>query len=183
MAIIPHYRCTTRVLQLLCLIWLASASMVLSGCTYEAAVQRLAPAEQREFHAYRKLMTGAQVRTYLARASAAERDAYMHELGLVQRFQALTAEDRETVLAGHPRVGMSTEAMRFLWGEPYAQDGHANHSEHWYYLGASLGLAAYGNQYQNFGTRVDVYFVDGRVVGWVDFVPTTNDESDDCVGC
>jgi hypothetical protein len=35
-----------------------------------------------------------------------------------------------------------------------------------------MELAAHGNQYQNFGNRVDVYLVDGRVVGWIDYTPS-----------
>jgi hypothetical protein len=35
-----------------------------------------------------------------------------------------------------------------------------------------MDLAVRGNQYHNFGNRVDVYLVDRRVVGWVDYVPS-----------
>ncbi|MBM3224427.1 MAG: hypothetical protein FJZ47_11580 [Candidatus Tectomicrobia bacterium] len=71
-----------------------------------------------------------------------------------------------------PRPGMSAEALRFLWGEPYATAGDANRSAHWFYLGSSLALAEYGNQYTHTSNRVDVYLVDGRVVGWVDYPPS-----------
>jgi hypothetical protein len=156
---------------------------VLISCTYEAAVQRLAPAEQAEFRAYQKIMTAPQARAYLAKATAAERTAYAHELGLAQRLLALTALDREAVLAGYPRKGMSTEAMRFLWGKPYAQQGRTHHYEHWYYLGSSFSLATLGNQQYDFGARVDAYFEEGRLVWWLDFIPSFNDASGDCQGC
>lgn len=173
----------TRLPHFLRLIWLLGAILVLTSCTYEAQIRQLAPAEQAEFRAYRKIMTASQARTYLAKATAAERTAYARELGLVQRFQALAAQDREAVLAGYPRKGMSTEAMRFLWGEPYAHKGRTNHYEHWYYLGSSVALATSGNQHYNFGNRVDAYFEDGRLVWWVDFIPSTNDDGSDCNGC
>jgi hypothetical protein len=165
------------------LLWLLGAILALTSCTYEAQIRRLAPAEQAEFRAYHKIMTASQACTYLTKATAAERTAYAHELGLAQRFQALAAQDRAAVLAGYPVQGMSTDAMRFLWGTPYAQKGRTNHYEHWYYVGASLSLAASGNQYHNFGNWVDAYFEDGRLVWWVDFIPTTNDASGDCNGC
>ena len=94
--------------------------MVLTGCiyNYDAAVRQLSPPEQAEFHTYRKIMTGAQTHTYLAKTSAAERTAYLQKIGLVQRFQRLDPIDRETVQNGFPRVGMSAEALRFVWGEP-----------------------------------------------------------------
>ena len=71
---------------------------VLTGCTYDAAVQRLSLSEQSEFHTYSKVMTPSQTRTYLAKATAAERTAYLSQSGLAQRFQALDPVDRDTVL-------------------------------------------------------------------------------------
>src|SRR5262249_18703346 len=157
-----------------CLYWtgaLLGLIIALTGCTY-AAIQRLSPAEQAEFHLYGKVMTGAQERAYLAKASAAERTAYLREIGLVQRFQALDPLDRDAVLGGVPRVGMSAEALLFLWGDPYYTAGDAQRYAHWYYLGSSLALAVSGNQYRQSSSRVDVYLVDGHVVGWVDYTPT-----------
>src|ERR687884_1238299 len=86
---------------------LMGTMLVLTGCTYEAAIQRLSPAEQSEFYTYRHVMTAAQTRAYLAKATAAERTAYLREIGLAQRFQALDPQDRETVLSGWPRPGVS----------------------------------------------------------------------------
>src|SRR5215510_3898204 len=51
--------------------------MVLTSCTYETALRCLSPAEQAEFHLYRHVMTSAQVRTYLAQASATAHTAYL----------------------------------------------------------------------------------------------------------
>src|SRR2546427_9268654 len=79
--------------------------LVLIGCTYDAAVQRLSLAEQSEFYTYRKIMTTAQEHTYLAKATAAERTAYLSEIGLAQRFQALDPLERDAVKSGWPRVG------------------------------------------------------------------------------
>ena len=145
--------------------------MTLSGCTY-AAMQKLSLDEQAEYHLYKKVMTPSQERTYLAKATAAERTAYLSEIGLAQRFQALDPLDREAVRSGGPRVGMSAEGLLFLWGLPYSTAGDARRYAHWYYLGSSFGLAGYGNQYYNSGNRVDVYLVAGRVEGWVDYIPS-----------
>ena len=155
--------------------------VVLASCTYDAALQRLSVAEQAEFHTYKKVMTTPQAHTYLAKASAAERTAYLRQIGLAQRFQALDPLDREAVQNGFPRVGMSNEALRFVWGEPYYTDGNARRSAHWHYLGSSLALGASGNQYNNFGSRVDVYLTDGKVVGWVDGASPNDDKGES--GC
>src|SRR5215211_3108113 len=99
-------------------VMLMGGIMILSGCTY-AAMQKLSLDEQAEFHLYQKVMTPSQERAYLAKATAAERTAYLREIGLAQRFQALDPVDREAVRGGAPRVGMSAEALLFLWGIPY----------------------------------------------------------------
>ena len=92
----------------------------------------------------------------------------------VQRFQALAPVDQEAVRSGWPRVGMSAEALLFVWGEPYDTAGDARRSAHWYYLGWSLGRHPYGNPRWGFGHRVDVYLEAGKVVGWVDAVLSTS---------
>jgi hypothetical protein len=69
--------------QLLLLISVLMGTMVvLTGCTYDAAIQRLSLAEQSEFYTYRHVMTPAQERAYLAKATAVERTAYLSEIGL-----------------------------------------------------------------------------------------------------
>ena len=166
-------------------VWLGlllCTTLVGPSCTYETAVRRLSPPEQAEFRLYRHVMTGTHIRTYLAQATAAERTAYLHTMGLAQRFQALDHADQEAVRSGFPRLGMRAEALRFLWGEPYYTAGHAQHAAHWFYLGSSLGLATSGNQYGRIGQQVDVYLVEGRVVGWVDFAPSTEEQNDDWNG-
>jgi hypothetical protein len=166
-----------------CMALLLCTTMVLTSCTYETAIRRLSPTEQAEFRLYQHVMTSAQVRTYLAQATATERTAYLNKTGLVQRLQALDPLDRDAVRSGFPRQGISAEALRFIWGEPSYTDGWAHHYEHWHYVGSSMELAASGNQPGWFGNRVEVSLVDDHVVGWVDVIPTTSDGSNDCMGC
>ena len=75
--------------------------ITLSGCTY-AAIQKLSLDEQAEFHIYQKVMTPSQERAYLAKATTAERTAYLSEIGLAQRLQALDPLDREAVMGWSP---------------------------------------------------------------------------------
>ena len=153
--------------------------VILTGCTSDAAIQRLSLAEQSEFYTYRRVMTPTQERTYLAKATAAERTAYLSEVGLAQRVQALDPQDRDTVLSGSPRPGMSAEALLFVWGEPYYTAGDARRSAHWHYLGSSFarGFSIYPRG--GFGNRVDVYIVAGKVVGWVDAAPSIDENAGD----
>jgi hypothetical protein len=157
------------------------ALVMLSGCTYEAAVQQLPLPERTAFHTYRKVMTSGQSWTYLAKGTAAERTAYLEAIGVAPRFQALDPQDREAVLAGQPPAkGMSADALRFLWGQPAYTKGHTGHYEYWYYLGPFMDLARYGNVYSKAGVQVEVYVVAGRVDSWIEFAPDTN--SDDSSG-
>jgi hypothetical protein len=152
--------------------------VLLTGCAYDATVRQLSLAEQAEWHLYKKVMTPTQARAYVAKASAAERTAYLREVGLAQRFEALDPLDRAAVQSGFPRVGMSAEALRFVWGEPDYTEGDARRSAHWHYRGSSLALGASGNQPSTVGSRVDVYLVAGQIMGWVDYAPSTDEQDD-----
>jgi hypothetical protein len=145
----------------------------LTACTYDAAIRQLSPAEQSELSLYHQRMTWWQERTYLTKASATERTAYLRQLGFVQRFEALDPLDQQAVRSGWPRVGMRAEALLFVWGEPYDRDGEARRSAHWHYLGSSFGRGHSHASLGGFGHRVDVYLADGKLVGWVDVAPTT----------
>ena len=46
--------------------------------------------------------------------------------------------DREAVKSGWPRVGMSADALRFVWGDPAYTQGDARRSAHWHYVGSSF---------------------------------------------
>jgi hypothetical protein len=74
---------------------------------------------------------------------------------------------------------MSAEALRFVWGDPYYTDGDARRYAHWHYLGSSFGRGNSSYPSGGFGNRVDVYLVAGKVVGWVDVAPTTQDDAGD----
>jgi hypothetical protein len=160
-----------RVRQILYCIGIVGAIMIITGCAYEAAVQQLPPEERTALHAYSKVMTSGQVRTYLAKGTAAERADYLNTIGVAQRFQALDPQDREAVLAGYIREGLSADALRFLWGEPYYTRGYPGHYEYWFYQGSSMELADYGSSASiSGGTKVQVSLVDGRVEWWLDYV-------------
>src|SRR5262245_50746909 len=112
---------------------LLSVVVVLAGCTYDAAIQRLSPAEQAEFGRYRHVMTASQVHTYVAQPTAAARTAYLQQLGLVQRFQTLDPFDQEAIWSGGPRVGMRADALLVLWREPHSTARDARRYARWYH--------------------------------------------------
>jgi hypothetical protein len=154
---------------------IVGALMALTGCAYTAAVQQLPPEERTAFRAYNKIMTSGQTRTYLAQGTPAARAAYLEQIGIAQRFQALDPVDRTSVLDGYIRKGMSADALRFLWGHPYYTRGHTGHYEYWQYLGSAFNLADRGNSYTE-GTVVIVYLVDDKVDWWLETTPTGIDK-------
>ncbi len=164
--------------QILRLVSLTGLLLLLGACAYDAALQRLSPAEQTSFRIYRKAMTNSQVRTYLSKETPAARAAYLDELGLTRRFQALDPEDQTSVLAGYIRKGMSADALRFLWGEPYLTEGRTGHYEQWYYLGSSQALLELGSTRNTPDTIVFVYLVDDRVDWWIETTPAGVDVSE-----
>src|SRR5262249_56864498 len=93
---------------------LLGALLGLTACTYDAALRQLSPPEQAELALYHYRMTGWQEHRYLAKASAAERTAYLRELGVLQRFQALAPADQEAVRSGWPSGEISADATLFV---------------------------------------------------------------------
>ena len=98
----------------------------LAGCAYhyDVAARQLSPPEQAEFALYRNVMTGAQAHTYLAKATAAERTAYLSEIGLAQRFQRLDPQDREAAINLLASQGMNREQAASTidqWEREYQQ--------------------------------------------------------------
>jgi hypothetical protein len=150
--------------------------VIATSCSYDAAMQRLPPPEQAEFRAYRNVMSASQAWTYLGKASPAERQAYAREIGVAQRLQALDPQDREAVLLGYPRQGMSAEALMFLWGDPAYKRGDARHYAQWHYSGSPMSLTVRGSDPYVRGNRVMVELVDGHVTSWVDYVPTDDEK-------
>lgn len=168
-----------RVVQrAVCFSSLVVGMIVLTGCSYDRAAQRLPVPEQIEFRAYKNVMSGQQTWTYLGKTSPAERLAYLQEIGVARRFQTLDPQDREAVLLGYPRQGMSLEALKFLWGDPSYKQGDAKHYAQWHYWGSPMTLSMRGNDAYARGNRVTVELVDGRVTSWLDHVPTNDEKGD-----
>ena len=150
-----------------------------TGCAYERAVNNLSPDERTAFQAYRKVMYNSQKRAYLGKASEGERSAYLRQIGVQQRFNALDAQDRESVLNGFIRTGMSAEALRFLWGMPEHAFGPEGKWEYWLYRGFAGDLFEKGNQPWEGSTQVRVFLVDDQVEWWSEEVPEgDHDQSD-----
>jgi hypothetical protein len=149
----------------------------MTGCatTYSASTQ-LPPEEQGLYRVYSRVMTASQLRSYLARPTAADRAAYARQVGAAQQLEALSAEDRAAVLGGYTFVGMSRQALLLLWGEPFRRQGPPAY-ERWFYYGDPLVLATVGSSYQNISTITEVAIEDGKVVWWRERIPMDRNQS------
>jgi len=152
------------------------ALILLTGCAYDRAVNNLTPEEQKAFRAYRKVMRGLQTRAYLSKPSEAERSAYLRDIGIQQRFEALDAQDRESVLNGFIRKGMSADALRFLWGTPEYTSGAPGEWEFWIYKGYASDLFEKGSQYSHASSQVRVFLVDNQVEWWTQELVDSHDD-------
>jgi hypothetical protein len=155
------------------------ALALLTGCAYERAVNNLSPEERNAFWAYRKVMRSLQEKTYLSKPDEAARSVYLRDIGVKQRFEALDAQDRESVLHGFIRQGMRAEALNFLWGEPEYTSGATGEWEYWLYRGYASDLFEHGNQYNEGSSRVRVFLVDNQVKWWTQEVPESEDDAGD----
>lgn len=153
--------------------------VLFTGCAYNRAVNNLSPDERNAFWAYRKVMQGLQAKTYLSKPSEAERAAYLREIGVQQRFEALAAQDQESIRNGFIRNGMSADALYFLWGEPRYTSGATGQWEYWYYQGFASDLFEHGNQYSEASSEVRVFLVDNQVEWWSQEVPESYDDPGD----
>ena len=152
-------------------LWVLSLSLLLlAGCTPLPGYTQLAAAEQGLYRVYSRVMTPGQRRAYLAWPTAAERAAYARQVGAAQRFEALSAADRATVLGGYPVVGMSRQALLLLWGEPHSRQGPEQY-ERWYYYGDEFSLAEPGYHARLQASLMEVALEAGTVVWWAQRVP------------
>jgi hypothetical protein len=162
--------------RLLCV---TAALALLTGCAYERAVNNLSPEERKAFWAYRKVMRSSQEKTYLSKPDEAARLAYLRDIDVTQRFEALDAQDREAVLHGFIRQGMRADALYFLWGEPEHTSGASGKWEYWLYRGYASDLFQHGNQYHEGNSQVRVFLVDNRVQWWTQELPEGDGDAGD----
>ena len=147
------------------------AMVLLTACsTYD--FQHLPTVEHELYRAYSQVMSSSQRRTFLALSTTAEREAFAKEIGVAQRFDALSSEERQAVLYGQAFRGMSGDALRFVWGAPCREQGPAAHQT-WFYHGPVFSLPGPGWNCSRSPDRItEVQLVNEKVQEWIERVPT-----------
>jgi len=108
-----------------------------SGCGYKHNVKNLSDAEFDHYYALRVFMDDDQIKTYLKKKTEDERDAYLKELGLWDRFYSETPKTREDIVRGNVQIGWTQDMVLMSWGHPYEfrklAGRAAERSEQWVY--------------------------------------------------
>ena len=116
--------------------WLLVLALTM-GCGYKGNVKNLTDAEFDHYYALRVFMSEEQVKTYLKKETPEERNAYLKEQGLWDRFYQYSDRDRQAIVRGDVAVGWKQDMVQMAWGDPYEfrklPGRSAERSELWVY--------------------------------------------------
>jgi hypothetical protein len=94
-------------------------ALVVVGCGTDRYMKRLSDAEFDHFYALRVYMSEAERKEYLKLKTEEERNAWLQEKGLWDRFYKYDAEDRAAIVAGAVEVGWTKDKLLMAWGTPW----------------------------------------------------------------
>jgi hypothetical protein len=81
--------------------------------------KRLSEAEQAHFYALKPYLEKDQEKAFLKLKTQAERDAYLKDLGLWDRFYKYDEAQRDQIVAGEVEIGWYEDMVIMAWGPPY----------------------------------------------------------------
>ena len=91
---------------------------MLAGC-WGKKVKNLSNTEFNHYYALRVYMDDDQRKTYLKLKTEEERNAYLQELELWDRFYDYEPHIRELIIAGEVQSGWTKDMLYMAWGSPY----------------------------------------------------------------
>jgi hypothetical protein len=95
--------------------FLLSATLLLTGGKWG----RLSDAEKDHFRALKIFMDEGEQKAFLKLKTQEERDAWLKEHELWDKFYGHDPATREQIVAGDVRLGWSTEMVYMAWGTPF----------------------------------------------------------------
>lgn len=93
------------------------ALALFAGCG--SKTKKLSEVERDHYYALRVWMSPDQEKAYFKYKTQAERDQYLREAGLWDRFYKYPAEQRDLIAAGEVKVGWTEDTMFMAWGQPH----------------------------------------------------------------
>lgn len=94
-------------------------AMLSMGCSYTRHIKNLSNVEFDHYYALRVYMSEDQKKVYLKLKTEEERNAYLQEAGLWDRFYSYSDPEREEIIAGDVVVGWTKDKLYMAWGAPY----------------------------------------------------------------
>ena len=92
-------------------------SMLLAACG--PSTKRLSNVEFDHYYALRVYMDEEQKKTYLKLKTEEERNEYLKQLKLWDRFYSYNEAEREEIIGGDVKVGWTKDKLYMAWGAPY----------------------------------------------------------------
>ncbi|MCB9781033.1 MAG: hypothetical protein H6742_20860 [Alphaproteobacteria bacterium] len=86
---------------------------------WQARVKFLSDTEFEHYYALRAYMTEEQKKTYLKMKTEEERNAFLQELGLWDRFYQYDEAAREKIVSGRVEEGWTKDKLEMAWGVPF----------------------------------------------------------------
>ncbi len=90
---------------------------VLAGCG--GKTKKLSAVERDHYYALKVWMSPTQDKAYFKYKTEEERNAFLKEAGLWDRFYKYPPEVRELIAAGEVKVGWMEDQMFMAWGQPH----------------------------------------------------------------
>ncbi len=95
-----------------------TALLLGSGCAGKK-LKRLSDAEFDHYYALKPFMQDDQEKSFLKLKTEDERNAYLQEINLWDRFYSLSPDERGRVLTGKVEVGWTKNMVLMAWGPPW----------------------------------------------------------------
>lgn len=96
-------------------------SVLLMACGTTRLQKRLDNQEFNHWYALRVYMSDEQKKVYLKKKTREERDTYLQEAGLWDKFYKYEERIREKIVAGEVQTGWTLDMLQMAWGKPYDQ--------------------------------------------------------------
>lgn len=118
-------------------LFLALALSLSAHAGWESKVKKLDDQEFDHYYALRSYMNEDQKKTYLKMKTREERDQYLKDLGLWDRFYQYDEAEREQIIRGKVELGWTKDKLEMAWGVPFDKrklaGRNAQRSELWLY--------------------------------------------------
>ncbi|RME28735.1 MAG: hypothetical protein D6798_01720 [Deltaproteobacteria bacterium] len=116
---------------------LALALSLSAQAGWQNKVKKLSDTEFDHYYALRAYLTDDQKKAYLKLKTEEERNQFLKDLGLWDRFYQYDPETRQQILDGKVQVGWTKDMIEMAWGVPFDKrrlaGRAAQRSELWIY--------------------------------------------------